>query len=238
MQSVSTTYRALLAVGAPKEVRARIAGVTYGQDKIVSATTHSAMLGADKPIGNCIAKELNLVLRNPGAIPRMAGIEMQFRLNNGPGSENKSEWISKGTYFIDTRDLDPYGVLTISAFDPMLKTERSFTTNGDQGNWPRSDYTVVYQIAAKIGVTVDSRTSEILTKGYEIPYPGYGEGAYTMREMLGYIGQAYAGNWVITDTNELRLIVYGDIPAGDTNLLVTEGGEYITMGGYQIRVSR
>lgn len=235
MQSVSMTYRALLAAGAPKETRAIIAGVVYDQTKIVSAVSRAALMDKAATIGNCAAKELNLVLRDPGDIPRMAEIRMQFRLNDGT---QQSEWIPKGTFFIDTRDLDPFGVLTIDAFDPMLKCDQSFTTSGEQGSWPRADITVVNQICSRIGVTLDARTAAIITSGYMIQYPGYGEGAYTMREILGFIGSMYAGNWIITDENKLRLLVLGDMPADTTNLLITEYGEYIVMGGYRIRVSR
>lgn len=243
MQPTSDTYRTLLTAGAPKEVRALIYRTTnaynvYGQDKIVFATTRASMLDSSLSIGNCIAKELNLVLTNltgMPTIPRMAKIVMQFRLNDGT---TQSEWYPKGTYFIDTRDLDAYGVLTINAYDPMLKAEQPFTQSGEQGQWPRSDITIVNQVASRIGVTVDSRTTAIINKSYQVPYPGYGEGAYTCREMLGYIGSMYGGNWIITDENKLRLIVLGDIPPGDTNLLVDQYGDYITIGGYRIIVSR
>lgn len=234
MQAVSALYRQLLAANAPKEFRAIIAGVTYGQDKIVSASAKAALMDKAATIGNCAAKELNLVLRNPGEIPRMAQIQMQFRLNSGT---QQSEWLPKGTFFIDTRD-EGNGVLTIDAFDPMLKCDQSFTTSGEQGTWPRTDITVVNQICSRIGVTLDARTAAIITAGYAIQYPGYGEGAYTMRELLGFIGSMYAGNWIITDENKLRLLVLGDMPVDETNLLITEYGEYIVMGGYRIRVSR
>ncbi|MBQ6359041.1 MAG: hypothetical protein IJI97_08865 [Clostridia bacterium] len=234
MQAVSALYHQLLAANAPKEFRAIIAGVTYGQVKIVSASSTAALMDKAATIGNCVAKELNLVLRNPGEIPRMAQIQMQFRLNSGT---QQSEWLPKGTFFIDTRD-EGNGVLTIDAFDPMLKCDQSFTTSGEQGTWPRTDITVVNQICSRIGVTLDARTAAILTAGYTIQYPGYGEGAYTMREILGFIGSMYAGNWIITDENKLRLLVLGDMPDDMTNLLITEYGEYIVMGGYRIRVSR
>lgn len=234
MQAVSALYRQLLAANAPKEFRAIIAGVTYGQDKIVSASSKAALMDKAATIGNCAAKELNLVLRNPGEIPRMAQIQMQFRLNSGT---QQSEWLPKGTFFIDTRD-EGNGVLTIDAFDPMLRCDQSFTTSGEQGAWPRTDITVVNQICSRIGVTLDARTAAILTAGYTIQYPGFGEGAYTMRELLGFIGSMYAGNWIITDENKLRLLVLGDIPDDSTSLLITEYGEYITMGGFRIRVSR
>ena len=61
-------------------------------------------------IGNCIAKELNLVLRNPGEIPRMAEIRMEFRLNSGT---QQSEWLPKGTFFIDTRDESKSGFFEV-----------------------------------------------------------------------------------------------------------------------------
>ena len=234
MQSVSEDYRTLLAAGAPKETKAIIAGVEYNKDKIVSATSRACMLDGDKPIGGCVAKELNLVLRNPGVVPRMAEIQMYYRLNNGT---TQSEWIPKGTYFIDTRD-EGNGVLSIDAFDPMLKTEQPFTMAGDQGHWPKIDIEVVETIASRIGVTIDSRTELLMHRGYTIQYPGYGEGAMTCRTMLKYIAQAYAGNWIITDENKLRLIVYSDIPSAGNSLLVTENGYYIVMGGYRIRVSR
>lgn len=234
MQSVSLLYRQLLAANAPKEVQAIIAGTVYGQDEIVSANSKAALMDKAATIGNCVAKELTLVLRNPGEIPRMAQIQMRFRLNNGT---QQSEWIPKGTFFIDTRD-EGNGVLSIDAFDPMLKCDQSFTTSGEQGTWPRTDITVVNQICSRIGVTLDSRTAEIITAGYTIQYPGFGEGAYSMREILGFIGSMYAGNWIITDENKLRLLVLGDMPDDTTNLLITEYGEYIVMGGYRIRVSR
>lgn len=243
MQPTSETYKALLAAGAPKEYRALIYRASssyniYNNTRIVSATTRAAMLDSKLTIGNCIAKELHLVLRNISGmptIPRMAQIRMQFRLNDGA---TQSEWLPKGTFFIDTRDESYGGVLTIDAFDPMLTAEQPFTQPGNQGQWPRSDITVVNQIASRIGVAVDARTTAIIVNNYQIPYPGYGDGAYTCREILGYIGTMYGGNWIITDENKLRLIILGDIPAGDTNLLVDQVGDYITIGGHRIIVSR
>lgn len=259
MQQTSQLYNSLLAAGAPKEARALIYWATnsydvyYGYDdpdnsygaQIVSATTRASMLDSSLSIGNCIAKELNLVLTNFAGyhtIPRMAKIVMQFRLNDGT---RQSEWIPKGTYFIDTRDESYEGVLTINAFDPMLKSEQSFTKPDNQGTWPRSDISVVNTIATAMGVSIDPRTTAIMYKGYQINYPGIAledgapqysqDGAMSMRQVLGYIGAMYGGNWVITDENKLRLIVLGDIPKFQS-LLIDENGNHITMGGYQINV--
>ena len=232
MQPVSETYRALRAAGAPKEYQAIIAGITYTAQQIVSAFSASAVEAQPATIGNCVAKRLNLVLRNPGDIPRMAQIKMRYRLNNGIA---QSEWMPKGTFFIDTRDSSIDGVLSIVAYDAMLKCDQPFTSSGDQGQWPRLDIDVINEICSRIGVTLDPRTSAILIRQYKIPYPGFGEGALNMREVLGAIGAMYAGNWIVSDQDTLRLVVLGDIPP-ETNYLITENHDYILIGGYRILV--
>lgn len=232
MQPVSDTYRALRAAGAPKEFQAIIAGTIYTALQIVSASSAAAVEAEPATIGNCVAKRLNLVLRNPGEIPRMAQIQMRFRLNNGV---TQSEWLPKGTYFIDTRDSSVGGVLSLVAYDAMLKCNQPYLTSGEVGEWPKTDITVAQAIATRIGVTLDSRVTSLMTRAYSVGYPGYGEGAYTIREVLGYIGSMYAGNWVITDEDKLMLIGLGDIPV-ETNYLVTEDDDYIIIGGYRILV--
>lgn len=225
MQSVNSTYLSLSSANAPKQVRAVIAGTTYREGNIVSAKTSASLMAEAATVGNCVAKRLDLVLYNPGDIPRMATIEMSYRLSDGTTT---SSWVSKGTYFIDTRSADG-DLLTIEAYDAMLKTEQDFLTYGNVGSWPRTDISVVNTIASAIGVSLDSRTAEILTKGYAVQFPGVGDGAYTMREVLGFVGSMYAGNWIITDQNTLRLVGLGRvrIPA----YLGTENNEAILIGG-------
>ena len=96
-----------------------------------------------------------------------------------------------------------------------------------------------------MGVSIDSRTMAIMTRNYQINYPGIvledgvpqysTDGAMSMRQVLGYIGAMYGGNWVITDENKLRLIVLGDIPT-PTNYLITQNSDIILIGGYRILV--
>ena len=88
---------------------------------------------------------------------------------------------------------------------------------------------VVAEIAAAMGVTVDSRTA--LNASYQVPYPV----GYSMREILGYIACAHAGNWIITDAGELYLVPLAGMPA-ETNYLVTEYGDAITLGRVRLLV--
>lgn len=80
---------------------------------------------------------------------------------------------------------------------------------------------------------IDPRTYDIVTNNYSIGYPGIGEEAYTVREVLGYLGSMYAGNWIINDQGLLQLVVLGDIPA-ETFYLITEDGDRITLGGNRL----
>lgn len=77
---------------------------------------------------------------------------------------------------------------------------------------------------------IDSRTLPLINNAYKVQYPGYGEEAYTVREVLGFIGAFYAGNWIINEKGQLRLLVLGDIPS-ETFYLITEDGDRITLGG-------
>lgn len=52
-----------------------------------------------------------------------------------------------------------------------------------------------------MGVTVDPRT---VLRGYSVPYPT----DWTCREILGSMAVANAGNWMITDYNQLMLVPY------------------------------
>lgn len=240
MQATDATYNALLAAGAPKAARAIIDGVVYGMDKIVSATVKASLMSTAATVGNCVAKELHLVIRDPGNIPRMARIQMQFRLVGTPSSS----WMPKGVYFIDTREETADGVLSITAYDQMLRLDQPYMKSGNQGGWPKKDWEVLSVIRRALTASydmlpLDSRTAEIISSPglYDVGYPGYGDGAYTMRDVLGFIGSMYGGNWIITDRNELRLVALGDIPPDTTNLLITEDGDYLTIGGYRIIVS-
>lgn len=217
MQSTSALFKSLLAAGAAKEYRYVIAGETYGEDQIVSAEASAASMEKAAEIGRCMAKELHLTLREPGAIPRMAQIQVQVRLNDGT---RQSEWLDKGTYFVDTRAKDPFGTLTLNAFDPMLKAEQPYLELSELSQWPSPDSDVVDEIAGLIGVTVDSRT---VLAGYDVPIP---EQDWTMREVLGWIAASNGGNWVITGANELRLIAFG----GSTSLLGTDSSHALLLG--------
>ena len=89
----------------------------------------------------------------------------------------------------------------------------------------------VAEICHLMDVELDSRT--VLNGSYTIDYPA---NDWTLRDVLGFIGAAHAGNWIITNEGKLLLIpLFGGMPA-ETNYLVTENGNPITFGGVRILV--
>ena len=93
--------------------------------------------------------------------------------------------------------------------------------------------TAVADIAARMGVAVDSRT--VLDAAFPMQYPVDDKGDMTMREALGRIAVANAGNWTITDEGKLLLVGLNSMPA-ETHYLITETGRAITFGGVRILV--
>lgn len=229
MQTTSALYQALiLDPNARKQVQIVIAGVTYGEDQIVSLSTTSGLFIEDTMgIGGAVAKEIDLVLRQPGTIPRMAQMIPYYRLVKGTQA---SEWIQKGIYYIDTRSTDEVtGVMTIHGYDDMLKAEQVWEP-AQSLEFPMPMDDAVNVIAGLMGIPLDPRTQ--ISHTYTIDYPA---NDYTLRDVLRYIAVANAGNWIITDDGKLRLVSFGEIPA-ETNYLVEEDGDAITFGGDRILV--
>ena len=96
--------------------------------------------------------------------------------------------------------------------------------------FPMTMQAAVEEIARLMGVAIDPRT--VLSTAYTIDYPANN---YTLRDVLRYIAAAHAGNFIITDAGQLRLVTFGEIPP-ETNYLVEENGDAITFGGDRILV--
>lgn len=241
MQTVSETYARLLRqTGTIKQHRAVINGLVYDASRLVGAPRTSNSLFGDNAgpqIGQANAGQVTLTIRpRDEAIPRTAKIELFTRLAdmdhlNGTLRE-ASEWIPKGVFYIDTRRADvKTGTLTLHGFDAiLLHGGQTYLTAEDVGEWPRTCGTVVADICARMGVELDQRT--VLDSTVLVPYPN----DWTIRELLGMIAAAHAGNWTITDAGMLRLIPLWSVP-DETHYLVDEHGDPITFGGDRILVS-
>ena len=234
MHTVSDLWQQMLADPAHAvEAKLKIAGVEYGEDKIVrkSLMVYGGLYSTFG-IGNCCARQIDFEIYPQGTIPRQAKIEVFVRLVLG---EQVSEWIPKGVFFFSTRKTDRVtGVLSVHGYDAMLKAEETWLDSSyDAKTWPMPASTAVADIAARMGVAVDSRT--VLDAAFPMQYPVDDKGDMTMREALGRIAVANAGNWTITDEGKLLLVGLNSMPA-ETHYLITETGSAITFGGVRILV--
>ena len=245
MHVTSDLYKTILQTpGHEKEHRAFIAGVEqkilkkaetkYSNLNMPPLVKGSLFVGSKPSVGGCVSRQIDIMIKPKGTIPRMAEIKLETRLvlKDFVTGEitSTSEWLPKGTFYIDTRQTDKVsGALIIHGYDAMLKAEQPFLTDTTEDDWPKPMDEVVEEIAQRMGVTVDSRTvvSHTLQAGYPLEY--------TMREVLGFIASAHAGNWIITDAGELRLVGLADIPP-ETFYLVTEDGDAILFGDTRILI--
>lgn len=230
-----------------KQVRLDIANsngtssVTYREDKIYSMSTHRKLFDGAPTVGNCVSGELDAVLDiATDAIPRNAKLTPYV-------SDDGVTWKKKSEFFVFSRAEDKATrALHILAYDAIYKSETPFVQPGNIGNWPRTDITVMQEIATRTGTTICDDTVTAMNKAYQVQFPGItieGEsateyktdGTTTMREVAGRIASMYAGNWIIDNDGKWRLVVLGDIPQ-ETHYLVTEHGDVIVMGGVRLLV--
>ena len=237
MQSVSETYKQIVAGDFKTQVKVLINGTEHGHGVLRSLKTKNQVFAQGLPsVGGCYSGEIDIVMQKPSqVIPKQAKLQPFVRVHD-IGETKFSEWIPKGVYYIDTRKTAEDGtsvkILTLHGYDDMLRAEQDYPDSALV--WPAKDIDVLREIAAFIGVELDERTVEKIVNGYDIPHP---EG-YSCREVLGYIAAMYAGNFVMSDTGKLRLIVLGDVPEadGEESYLINEEGFAITFGGVRIIV--
>lgn len=196
--------------------------VEYGEDNIVSATIKRPLFN-ELSIGNTCEAILTLVVYPTQEIARMATI-------GAYGSENGTTWQQIGVFYIDERTVTPSGRMTIIAYDSMLKADTVWTPANNL-QFPMSMSTAANTLAALMGITVDSRSQ--ISNTYTIDYPANN---YTIRDVLGYIATANAGNWIITAANKLLLVPLNGSMPPETYYLITEDGDAITFAGTRILV--
>lgn len=241
MQTTSPLYSELLQKGAKKQVQLLIGQsdtpisemTVYASCELRQLRTYSKLFSGKTPsVGDCVSSEIQVVMNYPKTQPpRQGKLVPQVRLTDGI---QQSEWISKGVFFIDTRkdsgENSGVKLLTLTGFDAMLRSEQDYPSS--KLDFPAYDIDVVKEIAAFMGVEIDPRTSYIMTKKYEVQYPG---GEYSCRETLGYIAAMYGGCFIMNDIGQLRLVKLNSIPKG-TNYLIDNNGFAITFGGVRILV--
>lgn len=173
-------------------------------------------------IGNACMAMLKIVFKQKSTIPRMSKIVPQALVGG--------QWEQLGVFYLDERSVKPTGVMTVVAYDSMLKADKVWVP--DQSlEFPMPMDDAVDIIAELMGITVDPRTQ--VSHTYTIDYPA---NDYTLRDVLKFIAVANGGNWTITRNDQLLLVpLVGSMP-DETHYLIEEEGFAITFGGDRILV--
>lgn len=209
MQTTSALHKQIFSSfpACDMDYRAVIAGTEYGRETIEAISTPVELYPVSGAVcGRCVCRELDASIRlaEGASVPRAAEVKVSVRMVTRDRSgtvTQAAEWLPKGTYYIDTRSPDTFGeMLTVHGYDALYKANRPYRQDGDIGEWPRSMQSVAEEIAQRLGVELDSRTS--INPDYQMEYPN----DLTMAEVLGYIGAAHASNWVMSDAGALRMI--------------------------------
>ena len=205
----------------------------FGDWMIRDLKTRHTMFEEEEPnVGSVIAGEIDVTLNEiVGVIPRAARLAPYIRITSPDGSQ-KTKWLSKGVFYIDTRetsmDEDGLAVTTFHGYDALAKAVGDYPSTsdiGDEAIEPVNEKDVVRRIASELGVGIDARTWGVMVHNYEYGIPI----GYSMGEILSYIGASYCGSWIITDTGLLRLVTLSGMPE-ETNLLMDHVGFIITFG--------
>ena len=173
-------------------------------------------------IGNACMAMLKIVFKQKSTIPRMSKIVPQALIDG--------QWEQLGVFYLDERSVKPTGIMTVIAYDSMLKADKVWIPDQSlEFPMPMDDAADV--IAKLMGITVDTRSQ--VSHTYTIDYPA---NDYTLRDVLKFIAVANGGNWTITRNDQLLLVpLVGSMPP-ETYYLIEENGCAVTFGGDRILV--
>lgn len=211
---------------------------SFGENGLVSLNTKKSLFAEDKfGVGCCVSGEIDVSLyptdqnNQEIVIPRMAMLIPKCRAVSSINAAH-SEWITKGVFFVDTRNQDEVtGLLTLHGYDAMLKTEADYPENSSI-NFPAYDIRLVEEIADAMGCEVDRRTYGVIKGKYQLGLPL----GYSQREVLSGIAVSYGANFCVSDQGKLLAVSPIIIPKSLGYLVDKSDGLPITFGGVRILV--
>lgn len=214
MQDRSTVWKNLAATGT--FLLDSVAVIGDAEYSSTSAPVISHGLFSNAPtVGNCTAASLRFSILTEDEIPKSAEIKIKMRLLDELGGVS-SEWLPAGTFYITKRNKDySSGLITLECYDAMLKAQQDYFQSEDEINpdeWPRPMDEIVMAIAGRMGVPIDPRTVIRTDPQYVVSAPEN----LTMIDVLGHIGAAHGGNWIITPAGMLRLVPLTTAPDDTT----------------------
>lgn len=205
MRSTSNLWKKIAAKGDfGCETKLVIGNTEYIE--ITAPTIDRNTMPAGLSVGNCCCASMQVSIKTNDTIPKGAEVDVYSRITNKHGT---SEWLQMGRFYISRRSRTYDGMLDLVCYDDMLKANKKITS-ADMSSWGNSSKTpqqAVNWIAAKLGVSVDSRIS----LAYNTMFIGFPENK-TYKELLSAIAGEHGGNFHFTHNGELMLCPLTSIP--------------------------
>ena len=180
------------------ELLITIDGTQYTGEDIMSCEIERNLLENTVEVGNATAAVLTLEINQKGTIAKRAKVVVQYRLVL---DDAKTDYIPQGTYWINTREASGR-YLKLTCYDAMLMGQQNYLSDTTADDWPKQESDCVAEIAQRIGVELDSRSSIGAGDNHTVSMPV----DRTMRDVLQQIGAANGGNWCITPAGKLHLV--------------------------------
>lgn len=223
MQNAPQNWDALFASSHKTEYKLVIDGVDYTAENLQGDPKITKPLLNKPEIGRVCSTTMTAVIRPKSGvtIPKAARAYCFCRLTS-PDGQTATDWIPQGAYFVCSRSGKTNIALTLR--DDMVKAGQTYYDKTSIKNWPCQQETAVADIAALMGVEVDSRTELATGSAYRVNYL---EGDTLISEVLSYIAASNGGNWIMTEEGKLRLV---KLSSPEEILIAQDIGN--THGGY------
>ena len=234
MRTTSALWSKIAARGQFNcEAKLVIGNTTYTEITAPKVTRIAMQEGIS--IGNCCTACLNVSIYTTDTIAKGAQVNLYGRIFNEKGT---SEWLCFGVFFISKRSYTDT-MINLTCYDSMLKAETSFkssdhTSYGDK----RSFWQTLAWIADEMSVGIHPDTQAFFeahahpidpdTSPYAVPFP---EAGTTYREILEDMAGIMGGNFVITEDNQIKLVLLKSAPDESFDIISNDYEEIVTSEG-------
>lgn len=202
-----TNWNQVFAADHKTEYKFVIGGVTYESGDIKGTPVITKPLLDVPAIGRCCTGSAKLTIYPKDTIPKAATVDAYCRLRSTEGN-TVTDWVPQGKFYISTRGKK--SPLEINCLDRMIKAGTTYLDKTAFTDWPQPMSAVVNEICQIMDVSLDARTEIKAGTGYTVDRPNE---EVLISEILGMIGAAHGGNWIITESGKLRLVVLAS-PSG------------------------
>lgn len=176
-------------------------GTPYTDELIMDVQYERGLLYNTYTIGNCISSKILLTVLPQANSSVRNGDTLRLEVRINTLYDGVTDWHEFGHYSV-TKSEEKGTKWSIEGYDAISKLDVNLSQSVyGTPSWPVNPGYLVNAIANYLGITVDSRT--VYDNNIQIKKPEN----ISMRDALTYIAELHGGNWYITETNKLRMVV-------------------------------